>query len=367
MVRFGFIFFVALAVSSIGTRLVSPLAHRWGAVDHPNERKIHAEPVPRLGGVAIWLGFLAALSAFILFQRVFPDDVINLDIGLELWGFLAGGAIIIAVGVIDDMVGLTPFVKLAGQAAAAAALVASGVRMEFIGNPFGPPGSLFYLGNIGIFLTLFWDVAFTNIVNFIDGLDGLAAGISVIAGLTFFAFGLQTGQTGIALMSLALAGAALGFLRDNFYPAKIFMGDSGSMFLGFCFGALTVEGVMKSIAAVALFAPLVIMAIPILDAALAILRRYRNNQPVTQADRDHLHHRLLRRGLSHRQTVLLIYAWSAALSALGLTFKVLPSFQKYLIIVVGLFMTFLFAEVVGFFDSGEEESATEPAKEVDRT
>ncbi len=367
MVRFGFIFLVALTVSYVVTRLVGPLARNWGAVDHPNERKIHAEPIPRLGGVAIWLGFLAAMASFLLFQRLFPDEIISLEIGPELWGFLAGGAIIIAVGVIDDMVGLTPVVKLAGQIVAAATLVVSGVRMEFIGNPFGPPGSLFYLGNIGMIMTLFWVVAFTNIVNFIDGLDGLAAGISVIAGLTFFAFGWQTGQTGIALISLALAGSALGFLRHNFHPAKIFMGDSGSMFLGFCFGAITVEGVMKSIAAVALFAPLVIMAIPILDAALAILRRYRNHQPVTQADRDHLHHRLLRRGLSHRQTVLLIYAWSAALSALGLTFKVLPSFQKYLIIFVGLFLTFLFAEVVGFFDSREEGPAPEPLKEVDRT
>ncbi len=356
MIQFAAIFGVSLVVSYITTAVIRPAAHRIGAVDHPNERKIHAEPIPRLGGVAIWLGVMVSLAFFIIFQRFVPDDVINLELDPELWGFLIGGAIIMVVGIIDDIFGLTPLVKLTGQVLAAATLIASGVRMEFIGNPFGPDGSLFYLGNVGIVMTLFWVVAFTNIVNFIDGLDGLAAGISAIAGFTFFAFSWQTGQIGIALISLALTGSALGFLRHNFYPAKIFMGDSGSMFLGFAFGALTVEGVMKSIAAVALFAPLVIMAIPILDASLAILRRYRNNQPVTQADRDHLHHRLLRRGLSHRQTVLLIYAWSAALSALGLTFKVLPSFQKYLIIFVGLFLTFLFAEVVGFFDVGDEQT-----------
>jgi UDP-GlcNAc:undecaprenyl-phosphate GlcNAc-1-phosphate transferase len=367
MIRFAFIFTAALAVSYAATSLIAPLAHKWGAVDHPNERKIHVEPVPRLGGVAIWLGFMAAVLAFVALQSVFPHEVIGFDTGPTFWGFLVAGAMIVAVGVVDDTIGLTPFFKFGGQLAAAAVLVASGVKMEFIGNPFGPADSLFYLGNVGIFMTIFWVVAFTNIVNFIDGLDGLAAGVSVIAGITFFIFGWQTGQMGSSLISLALAGAALGFLRHNFHPAKIFMGDSGSMFLGFCFGAVTVDGVMKSIAAVALFSPLVIMAIPILDAALAILRRYRNNQPVTQADRDHLHHRLLRRGLSHRQTVFVIYAWSAALSALGLTFKFLPSVQKYLIIFIGLFLTFLFAEVVGFFDTGATEKAPEEVQELDRT
>lgn len=354
ILRFALIFSVSLIVAYVTTMFLIPLARKWGAVDHPNERKIHAEPIPRLGGVAIWAGFAAAVLSFLVFQKYFPNQVVGIETGPTFWGFLAGGFLIMLVGVVDDMLGLTPVFKFGGQLAAAVILTASGVRMEFIGNPFGTAGSLFYLGNVGIVMTVFWVVAFTNVVNFIDGLDGLAAGVSVIAGLTFFAFSWQTGQLGTSLITLALAGSALGFLRHNFHPAKIFMGDSGSMFLGFCFGAVTVDGVMKSIAAVALFAPLVIMAIPILDAALAVLRRYRNKQPVTQADRDHLHHRLLRRGLSHRQTVLVIYAWSAALSALGMTFKVLPSMQKFLIIFVGLFLTFLFAEVVGFFDKDDE-------------
>ncbi len=350
MDRFLFVMTLALFVSYFATRWVGAAAHKWEAIDHPNERKIHHEPVPRLGGIAIWMGFMAAIAGFLVWQAIAPDPVIEIETGREFQGFMLGALIILIVGIIDDVRGLTPIFKFGGQAAAAIVLVSFGVKMEFIGNPFGPAGSLFYLGNIGVAMTIFWVVAFMNNKNFIDGLDGLAAGISVIAALTFFAFGWQTGQMGTSVVALALAGASLGFLRHNFYPAKIFMGDSGSMFLGFCFGALTVEGVMKSVAAVALFSPLVIMGIPILDTALAVLRRYISRSPVTQADRDHLHHRLIRRGLTHRQTVLLIYGWSAGLSIVGLTFKVMPSMQKYIIIIIGLFLTVLFAEVVGLFD-----------------
>ncbi len=351
MARFLLIFAIATAASYLATRWITAVAIRLKAVDHPNERKMHTEPVPRLGGIGIWLGFISAILVFALFQAVFPHDVIGLKFSREFIGIMLGGLIILLVGIADDIWSLTPFFKFGGQLAAATVLVASGVKMEFIGNPFAAPGSLFYLGNIGIFMTIFWVIAFTNIVNFIDGLDGLAAGVSFIAGVTFFIFGWQTGQMAGSLITLALAGAALGFLKHNFYPAKIFMGDSGSMFLGYIFGAVTVDGVMKSIAAVSLFAPLIIMGIPILDAALAVLRRYLSHTPVTQADRDHLHHRLIKRGLSHKQSVLFIYAWSTALSALGLTFKVLPSSQKYLIIFAGLFLTFLFAEVIGVFDN----------------
>jgi UDP-GlcNAc:undecaprenyl-phosphate/decaprenyl-phosphate GlcNAc-1-phosphate transferase len=350
MFRFFIIFFIATTVSYLATLWVRPIALRLKAVDHPNERKIHSQPTPRLGGVAIWLGFTTAIGLFLVFQRFVPDELIGLIPSRQFQGMLLGGLIILLVGIVDDIRPLSPIFKFSGQLAAAVVLVLAGVKMEFIGNPFGSQGSLFYLGNVGIAITIFWVIAFANIMNFIDGLDGLAAGISVIAGATFFFFALQTGQIDSALITLALAGAALGFLKHNFYPAKIFMGDSGSMFLGYMFGAITVEGVMKSVAAVALFSPLVIMGVPILDAALAILRRYRDKLPVTQADRDHLHHRLIKRGLTHKQTVLFIYSWSAALSLLGLTFRVMPSMQKYLAIFAGLFLTFLFAELMGFFD-----------------
>lgn len=366
MTRFLLMFSIAAVVSYLATGWITTVAIKLKAVDLPNERKMHVEPVPRLGGVGIWLGFMAAILLFAVVQNFIPNEVIGLRFSREFIGILLGGLIILLVGVADDIWSLTPFFKFGGQLAAAIVLVAFGVKMEYIGNPFGGPGSLFYLGNIGIAMTIFWVIAFTNIMNFIDGLDGLAAGVSVIAGLTFFVFSWQTGQMAASLITLALAGAALGFLKHNYYPAKIFMGDSGSMFLGYLLGAITVDGVMKSVAAVALFAPLIIMGIPILDAALAVLRRSLSHTPVTQADRDHLHHRLIRRGLSHKQSVLFIYVWSTALSALGLTFKVLPSSQKYLIIFAGLFLTFLFAEVIGFFD-GLTGGAGAPAAEPEAT
>lgn len=342
------IFVIALTISYLATWPVKYLALRIKAVDHPSERKVHTEPVPRLGGLAIFIGFLTALAMQFVYQRFYPSEIVRLSLSPGLKGILIGAVLMLIVGILDDIFELMPLVKLFGQIVAAAVLVSFGIKMEFIGNPVD--GGLIYLGNVGIVLTIIWVVAFTNIINFIDGLDGLAAGISAIAASSFAFFAWQTGQVGTAIVSLTIAGSSLGFLRHNFNPAQIFMGDSGSMFLGFLFGAITVDGVMKSIAAIALFAPLIIMGVPILDGALAVLRRYRGGQPVTQADRDHLHHRLLRRGFSHRQAVVIIYLWSIALSAFGLTLKINPSAQKYLIIMFMLFLSYLFAEFVGIFD-----------------
>lgn len=348
MIDYLAVFLIALIISFLATWPVKYFALRLKAVDHPSERKVHTEPVPRMGGVAIFIGFLTALTAQLVYQRLYPSDIIRLRISSELKGVLLGATLILIIGLLDDIFELLPLAKLIGQVAAASVLVGYGVRMEFIGNPVN--GGLIYLGSVGIVLTVIWVVAFINILNFIDGLDGLAAGISAIAAFSFAFFAWQTGQIGTTIVALAIAGSALGFLRHNFNPAKIFMGDSGSMFLGFLFGAITVDGVMKSIAAIAMLAPLIIMGVPILDGALAVLRRYRGGQPVTQADRDHLHHRLLRRGFSHRQAVVIIYLWSTALSAFGLTLKVSPSAQKYLVILFLLFLSYLFAEFVGFFD-----------------
>lgn len=337
---------VALAVTYFATGPISKIAVSIGAVDHPAERKIHLRPIPRLGGIAIFLGFVAALFFYCLWQRAGLAGAAVFPLSSEMVGFAFGAVAILALGIVDDIRELSPFVKLLGQTVAALFLVVFGVRMEFIGNP---QGGLIYLGSAGVFLTVIWVVAFANIMNLIDGLDGLAAGVAAIASITFVIFSLETGQVQTAVIAVAVAGACLGFLRHNFNPAKVFMGDSGSMFLGFVLGAITVEGVMKSVAAIALLAPLVIMAVPILDAALAILRRYRNHQPVTVADSDHLHHRLLKRGLSQRQTVLMIYAWCIALSGFALSLKFMPAAQKYISIFFVLFVSVLFAEVSGFF------------------
>lgn len=317
------------------TPLVEILADSVGAVDHPAERKVHAKPIPRLGGVAIYLGFLLA-------------SVLFLGIDRELMGILLGATFILALGVIDDMKDLSPKVKFLGQLGAAVILILFGVQIEFVGNPFGK--GLLYLGGWGVFLTLFWVVGLTNTINFIDGLDGLAAGVSTIALATLCFVAHQTGQLETAMISIALAGSALGFLKHNFHPARIFMGDSGSMFLGFMLGAITVLGVMKSVAAIALLVPIVIMGVPIFDTISAIFRRFRDKRPVTQADKNHIHHRLLYRGFSHRQTVLIIYFWSALLSMAALILKFATFMEKITVFVALAILSFFFDKFVGLFE-----------------
>lgn len=348
MIGYLLSFVIAFVIAGLTAFPLRSIAVMIKAVDYPSERKVHTRPIPRLGGIAIFVGFLSSLVFYFFYQRNIPGEVGKVEPSSELIGILAGAGLILLIGVVDDIVELPPVAKLGGQIAAASVLVAFGIRMEFIGNPLS--GGVIYLGNAGIVLTIIWVVAFINIMNFIDGLDGLAAGIAAIAAFSFAFFAWETGQTATAIIATAIVGGSLGFLGHNFNPAKIFMGDSGSMFLGFLFGAITVDGVMKSIAAIALFAPLIIMGVPILDGALAILRRYRDGTPVTQADRDHLHHRLLRRGFTQRQAVAIIYLWSIALSAFGLTLKVSPTTQKYLIILFMLFLSYLFAEFVGLFE-----------------
>ena len=296
-----FLFVIAFAVSLLSTPWVARLAFRIGAVDQPGKRKIHHRVMPRLGGLAVFAGFAVA-AAF-------------LGVDSRLGGLLAGGTVILLLGILDDTRGLSPKVKLFGQTVAATIVVFSGIRIEFINNPFN---GYFYLGDFSIPFTVFWIVAITNAVNLIDGLDGLASGVSTIALLTFAIIAYQIGQSTVSLLALALAGAILGFLRYNFYPAKIFLGDCGSMFLGFMVAVLAVFGLLKGVTVVAFVVPIIILGVPIFDICFAILRRFYEHKPIFQADKQHLHHRLLSFGFSHRQTVLLIYGLSLIFSASAL-------------------------------------------------
>lgn len=296
-----FLFVIAFAVSLLSTPWVARLAFRIGAVDQPSKRKIHHRVMPRLGGLAVFAGFAVA-AAF-------------LGVDSRLGGLLAGGTVILLLGILDDTRGLSPKVKLFGQTVAATIVVFSGIRIEFINNPFN---GYFYLGDFSIPFTVFWIVAITNAVNLIDGLDGLASGVSTIALLTFAIIAYQIGQSTVSLLALALAGAILGFLRYNFYPAKIFLGDCGSMFLGFMVAVLAVFGLLKGVTVVTFVVPIIILGVPIFDTCFAILRRFYEHKPIFQADKQHLHHRLLSFGFSHRQTVLLIYGLSLIFSASAL-------------------------------------------------
>lgn len=299
---------VVLFCTFLGVLLLTPLVRRLairiGAMDEPNGRKVHKTPIPRLGGVGIFLGFAGAM-------------LLTQPIGRQVAGLLIGCLIIVLAGILDDIRGLSPRTKLAAQIAAAVIAALFGTRVEVITQPFG---GVLDLGQWAIPATVLWIIGVTNALNLIDGLDGLAAGTAIIAAITMAVVAGLEGRLLIAGFALILAAAVLGFLPYNFSPAKIFMGDSGSMFLGFTLATLAVQGLTKGATFISIVIPVVILGIPIFDTLFAIVRRYRNHRPIFEADKGHLHHRLLSLGLTQRQTVLSIYGIDVFLgcSAVGL-------------------------------------------------
>jgi len=293
-------FALAFGAAFLLTPLVRQVAVAVGFVEAPNERKIHQRPMPMGGGVAIFVAFWATVLAAL------PWDP-------RLLGLLVSSGILVAVGLVDDAVDLRWYYKLAGQVLAGLILIAYGVRIEFVTHPLS--GETVYIGTWGVPLTLFWLVAMANMINFIDGLDGLAAGVCTIASVPLFLIAASLGRWEAAMMTVALAGASAGFLPHNFNPARIIMGDTGAMFLGFVLGAISVEGALKGATVLTFVAPILALGLPIFDTVFAIARRFANGQPVYKADCDHLHHRLLALGLSQRQSVLILYALSALMGA----------------------------------------------------
>lgn len=288
------------------------LAYRIGKVDSPDARKVHTVPIPRLGGVAIFAGFIVGL---VLLEYMVPGQLFYSEGPMR--GVLVGGALMFLVGIIDDLKPLNAKLKFGLQILAALAAYHFGVRIDFLSNPWG--GLVLLPGYVPIILTVFWLVGISNTINLIDGLDGLAGGVSLISALTIGVIALQTNQPIAGLLALALAGSTIGFLRYNFNPAKIFMGDGGALFLGFTLAAISVMGVLKLIAAMAFAVPILILGVPIFDTAFAILRRLWNRKPIFSPDRGHLHHRLLDAGLDQRRAVLVIYGISLILGGVALT------------------------------------------------
>ncbi|WP_088006220.1 glycosyltransferase family 4 protein [Indiicoccus explosivorum] len=321
----------AFIASIILTPIVKRIAFRVGAVDQPNYRKVHARIMPRLGGLAI---FCAFLIGYIIAR---PEDPAVLPI-------LIGTAIIVATGVLDDMLEITAKAKLAGQLLAAAIVVTwGGLQIEFINLPFGGQVDFGYLS---IPLTIIWIVGITNAVNLIDGLDGLAAGVSTIAMITLAGMAYIMGDMFVLVMAGLLVASTLGFLFYNFHPAKIFMGDTGALFLGFIISVLALMG-FKNVTAVALIIPIIMLGVPISDTFFAIVRRLREKQPLSAADKSHLHHCLLRAGFSHRQTVLIIYGIAALFGLAALLFSQATVWGAILLITVMLIVIELFVEVIG--------------------
>ena len=307
MLIFLLTFLIALFVTILLTPMVRILAPRIGAIDKPTARKVHHGLVPRTGGIAIYFGFLAAL----LFGFFFLN---HLNIR-PIIGILLGGTVIMMVGLLDDMRGLGAWTKLFWQVVGAALAVYFGVEINFINNPLN---GLVPLGFVAIPLTILWIVGMTNAINLIDGLDGLAAGVTAIAAATLFFVALRTHQIGAALIMLSLSGASLGFLRYNFFPASIFLGDAGSYFLGFILASAAIIGVFKTTLVVALVIPILILGVPIFDTVFAITRRLREKKNLFSADDRHIHHLLLRAGLSQREAVMAIYIACFLLSASAL-------------------------------------------------
>jgi UDP-GlcNAc:undecaprenyl-phosphate GlcNAc-1-phosphate transferase len=262
---------------------------------------------------------------------------------------MPGLAVIFVVGIIDDVKGTRPGIKFTGQLFAAALPIAAGLRIDFIGNPI--EGGLVDIGLLGIPLTLLWIVGFTNVINLIDGLDGLAAGVTAIASISFLVLAAQMNELVAAMLAAVLIGSCLGFLRYNFNPASIIMGDSGAMFLGFALATMSLHGVMKSVAAITLAVPLLIIGVPVFDAASAIIRRTRHGRPIQEADNGHIHHRLLHRGFNQRQTVLIIYVWSIALAVCGYAVRRLPGVYELAVFLVLAVLSFLMASWLGLFEA----------------
>ena len=303
-------FLVAALVAFAATPPTARLARRLGVLHYPRERDLHDRPVPGLGGLAI-------LAAAVIPALIF------LPAGQETRGIVAGAIAIALLGAVDDARpnGLHPLIKLAGQFAAAAIPVWSEVRVENITLPFIDPVDL---GAWGYPLTLVGIVAVMNVVNFTDGADGLAAGVCTIAAATFAIIALSLGRDDAGVLAALTAGAAVGFLWHNFHPASIFMGDAGSNLLGLLLACVAIQGVLKTAAVVALFFPLLILAVPALDATFVVAKRIKYGRPVYSADRWHFHHRFANIGFSQRRTVLYLYGWTVSLAALALAMRFVP-------------------------------------------
>jgi UDP-GlcNAc:undecaprenyl-phosphate GlcNAc-1-phosphate transferase len=309
-------FALAFIIAFSATPIARKIAFRFGVIDVPkDDRRMHSKPIALMGGLAIVTGFVFSL----VFDLVTVSNIITTF--KEFTGLIAGIAVIVFMGILDDKKKLRPRIKLAFQLAAAIVVVMiSDTKISRLTNPFGNPAYLEFSPIISYPLTILWIVGITNAINLIDGLDGLAAGVSSISSLSLFFISmlrqdLVSPQIAAytALITAALSGSTLGFLPFNFNPAKIFMGETGAAFLGFTLGVISIQGVMKSYAAISIAIPLLVLGLPLIDTLFAIVRRIVTRKSVAQADRRHFHHRLMDMGLSQRQSVLIMYTVSGTL------------------------------------------------------
>lgn len=383
MLRWWLPFLAVFAASFLVTLATTPLARRiaWRlrAVDYPAARRVNKRPVPRMGGIAIVCGLVAgelvqALGvAFLGWPRVFVPVARQT---VNYWLLFLSFLVIFLTGLVDDKFTLTPRQKLLGQVVASVVAVASGLVIDEIVNPL--QNSVIHLGLAAMPITVVFLVAYTNIFNLIDGLDGLASGIACIAGLTMWIVSTISGRLDAAVLAIMISGTTLAFLRYNFHPASIFLGDSGALLIGFALGTVSLLSVSRVSGLTAIIIPLVVAGIPIIDTFSAIVRRGRAHVSIGHADKGHIHHRLMSVGLGQRQTALVIYAWTAALCVGSVVMTQVEVFLRICIFVALVVASGAFASRLRLFrpvllhhrdpKTGEDELVTpqDPAFEQER-
>ncbi|EQB38105.1 MULTISPECIES: glycosyltransferase family 4 protein [Virgibacillus] len=311
---------LTLLFSLIITPIIIKFSKKLNATDKPNVRKVHKAPIPTLGGLAIFISFLLGL---LILQ---PTSTYHFAI-------IIGAFLIIVLGFFDDITDLSAKFKFIIQIGIACIVVfGGGLHIEFVNLPFGGQIEFGFMSSL---ITVFWIVGVTNAINLIDGLDGLAAGVSAIALFTIAGMAVSMGDVYVATMALILFFSIVGFLRYNFYPAKIFMGDTGALFLGYMIAVLALLG-FKNVTIISFIIPIFILAVPISDTLIAIIRRYVNKQPLSSPDSSHLHHRLLHMGFSHKHTVLFIYALSTMFSLAAILFSMTTVWGSVAIFAVAM-------------------------------
>lgn len=334
---------VALFISFLMTPAVKTFAYKVGAIDVPKDnRRMHKQPIPRLGGLAIFIGFMVSILLFVNITR-------------EMKSILLGVVIIVILGVVDDIMALPAMLKFVVQIIAALIPAMNGVRILAFSNPNVFSDNLYWvLNGLSIPVTVLWIVAITNAVNLIDGLDGLANGVSAISATTMLAIALMGGETQVCLILAALVGACVGFMPYNMNPAKMFMGDTGATFLGYILATMSIQGLFKYYAVISFVVPFLILGLPIFDTAFAFIRRIAHGQSPMHADRSHIHHRLIDMGLNQKQAVATLYVISAIL---GLSAVVLTTGgeQKAMMLFASLCIAAMIAARVMFPKEVKEE------------
>ncbi|WNF22628.1 MraY family glycosyltransferase [Mesobacillus jeotgali] len=314
------------------TPLVIKLAHKIGATDKPNKRKVHENIMPRLGGLAIFVGVLVGFFVSGLYNE-------------KITAISFGAILVVILGILDDIYQLSAKVKFISQIFIASIVVSTGLTIEFITIPFVV--EKFQLGIWAYPITVLWIVGITNAINLIDGLDGLAAGISSIGIITVAIMAGLAGKVLILTLALIVVASTIAFLFYNFFPAKIFMGDTGALFLGYCISILSLLGLYKSVTLFSFVIPIIILGVPIFDTAYAIIRRLINKQPISAPDKSHLHHRIMAIGLSHRNTVLVIYGLGILFSIAAIILTSATLWVSLITVFGLLLVVHLIAETIG--------------------